>query len=281
MHVPAHLTRELFTQAPLLGGVIGGILGAIINVIVNVGIKIFEIGKIVFTSIAGAVQWAAKGVFLTVNRIAEGLRSVAGWVEHAAKFIWKDIKAIYNEYQKFKAKLAKWLSPVAKVLQTIRQQYDRYWNHFVKPILNGITRARQMLGILKFFHVGFAAKLDNELQGVYNDITHNTLLVQKYLTDASNMFAWVVDPLGRLAKEPLIAGFINAINGLSMGLTGRSIYQNLLASGATGAANPLALEPSKWGGYGRLAVGGVGPIADAQKQARAAATIPAFDVPMQ
>jgi hypothetical protein len=278
-HLPHYVLDPNHLPPVMQGGVVVGVLSAIWNVVLNIAIKIYEVGKIVFQDIASAVTWAAKGVAFTVNRIAEGLKSAAGWVEHAAKYIWGDIKKIYDEYQKFRAKLTRWLSPVFKVFQTIRTQYQRYWNHFVKPILNGITRARQMLGLLKFFHVGFAAKLDSELQGVYNDITHNTLLVQKALTDIAGYFAWVTDPLGRIAKEPLIAGFLNGLNGLSLGLTGRSLYQNLLSRGTLGGPNPLALEPKVWGGYGSQALQGLGPIADAQKKAKAAATIPALSGP--
>lgn len=107
----------------------------------------------------------------------DGLRP---WLKEA----WKYLKEAY-EFVK------KWGLKVNKIIDRARRIYDQYWRKYIFPIINVISKIRQMMFILSLLHVSFAKKLDGYLAQLEFKIAQYSLIVREQL----NRIAAVIDTI--------------------------------------------------------------------------------------
>lgn len=274
-----HLWQWLFITPAVFGGIIPSIWDAMIEI----QLAIVHVIQAIHTLLIALGQIVSHILQVVFKALSSLVKKGFTFLQKSFTTIFNDFKKyvgkLYDDYQKFKAKLDTWMKPVMKVIQRVRTIYNDWWKKTVQPMLNAIHRVRMTLGILKFFHVGFAVKLDNTLAKVEGAIIHNSLLFMQKLNEYASFLELIVDPALLLRKGPLLGGFFNAFGDLWMGLTGHPL-SSLIGGGAPNRGEPGKTSTlSYWQTQGQNGANGVGPVADWIKRAGAMAATPEFRSP--
>lgn len=109
-------------------------------------------------------------------------------------YIKKGILWLADHIQKLRAWLKRVLSPVVKFFQKLKRWYDTHILAQQLRLLQIIQRIRRFLGILRLFHIGWAAKLDNALADLQNRIQQQIAFVRGIFNQIINTLALVLDP---------------------------------------------------------------------------------------
>jgi hypothetical protein len=164
----------------------------------------------IFNSIVGgldsAVQIAFNYVGSWLNNLLHNLvglfKSVGAFlstIAHALRHIWENyikaaIKWLADHVQKLRAWLKRTIGPLITRLQKIKKWYDTHILPQQLKMLKMIQAARRVLGILRLFHVKWAAKLDNSLADLQNRIEESINIVRGTLNQIINTLAIAFDP---------------------------------------------------------------------------------------
>jgi hypothetical protein len=136
------------------------------------------------------------------------------------QYVKKAIQWLAAEARKVRAWLKRTLTPIIARLEKIKKWYD---THILKQQLRlyqQIQTIRRFLGILRLFHVAWAAKLDQALSDVQLRIEQDIAFIRGTLNQLINTLALTLDPtlfirgnvlggtlLGNLAAVKRIFGF--------------------------------------------------------------------------
>lgn len=269
-----HLWQWLFSSICVFGGIIPSIWDAMIEI----QLAIVHVIQAIHTLLIALGQIVSHILQVVFKALSSLVKKGFTFLQKSFTTIFNDFKKyvgkLYDDYQKFKAKLDTWMKPVMKVIQRVRTIYNDWWKKTVQPMLNAIHRVRMTLGILKFFHVGFAVKLDNTLAKVEGAIIHNSLLFMQKFNEYASFLELIVDPALLLRKGPFLGGFFNSLNGMFLGLFGRPLSDLLSGKTGTGTTQVETSTPAYWNGLWGQFQQGNGPLVDAKQTMHKIAAIP-------
>lgn len=210
-----------------LGGFIFAIVAifqAIFSFAVQIGKWVLEAGDLIFKSIDDVAKFAAKGVIWLTGHIRNALADVFSGFKNVFEDITSSLKDLWSKVSDFFGKVKAFLQPVTDFIKKVRDLYDHYWNVFVKPVLNVISRIRKALAIFKFFHLQWAQKLDTWLADIQQQIIKNTLWLHQQLTMVINWVNAVSDPYGFMRVSPILGGFVNGLDQFWTAITGSRFF---------------------------------------------------------
>jgi hypothetical protein len=142
----------------------------------------------VATILANAINSLVKALIFVFHALGKFLLHM--WQQYVKKAItW-----LASHVRKLRAWLKRTITPIIKRLEKIKKWYD---THILKQqlrMLQQIQMVRRFLGILRLFHVKWAAKLDGALADVQNRIQASIALVRGTLNQIINTMALLLDP---------------------------------------------------------------------------------------
>jgi hypothetical protein len=142
----------------------------------------------VATILANAINSLVKALIFVFHALGKFLLHM--WQQYVKKAItW-----LASHVRKLRAWLKRTISPIIKRLEKIKKWYD---THILKQqlrMLQQIQMVRRALGILRLFHVKWAAKLDQSLADLQNRIAQDIALVRGTLNQIISTLALALDP---------------------------------------------------------------------------------------
>src|SRR6266849_2216934 len=129
-------------------------------------------------------------------------------------YVKKAITWLASHYQKLRAWLKRTITPIIKRLEKIKKWYD---THILKQqlrMLQMIQTMRRFLGILRVFHVKWAAKLDGTLADLQNRIEQSIAIVRGTLNQIITTLALVLDPALLITRNVLSASLLSNLGAI-------------------------------------------------------------------
>jgi hypothetical protein len=114
---------------------------------------------------------------------------------------WKHIQALH-------AWLKSTFGPAIKFLESVRQQIDKFYKKWVKPIVDTIDAVRRVMQLLAQLHVPFAREIDAKLGALEQRIVAPIREVYARLNEAMNWINRIVDFNGYFQRLTLIASLM-------------------------------------------------------------------------
>jgi len=222
---------------------IWGILSAIFSAVAAVVSFVADAASLVFASIADVAKFAARGVVWLAGTIRDGFGALVDSVKSLFGTITDSINSLWSKVSDFFNKVRAWLQPITDFLHKLRDLYDQYWQTYVKPVLDTISRVRKALGIFKYFGLQWAQKLDSWLADVQNQIIKNTLWLRGKLNEVISWVNAVSDPYGFMRLSPILGGFVNGLDQFWQALTGQRFFGTL---GTVGGLKNTAHISGAW-----------------------------------
>jgi hypothetical protein len=174
-----------------LDGIIAAIIAAF-NWLLNLLIAIANFLWSVLVSIVKALVTIFQAGFKFLKHIWEN-------------YIKKGISWLASHIQKLRAWLKRIVSPVIKWLQKIKKWYDEHILKQQLRLIAMIQKIRRFLGILRIFHIKWAATLDNALADLQNRIQKEIAFIRGIFNQIINTLALVLDPV-LLVKRNVLGG---------------------------------------------------------------------------
>jgi hypothetical protein len=186
-----------------------------------------------FDSIGGLPFEVMAGFIAMWNAIALSIAALWKWLNQlvailtvlfhtAAKFLlhlWqqyvkKAITWLASHVQKLRAWLKRTIAPIIARLEKIKKWYD---THILKQqlrMLQQIQMIRRFLGILRLFHVKWAAKLDGMLTDLQNRIEQDIALIRGTLNQIINTLQLAFDPTLLITRNLLGASLLSNLGAI-------------------------------------------------------------------
>jgi hypothetical protein len=173
-------------------------------------------------SVQNQIGQLANSVVSLGQHIASILQAAGGFFSA----IWKFLKHVWNNYIKAAIqwladhvrKLRNWLKrtidPIIKRLQKIKKWYDEHILKQQLRMLKMIQTIRFFLGILRLFHVKWAAKLDQSLADLQNRIEEAINVVRGTLNQIINTLAIAFDPTMLITSNVLAASLLGNLGAV-------------------------------------------------------------------
>jgi ABC-type proline/glycine betaine transport system permease subunit len=167
---------------------------------------IYEIMAWIVATFNAVLQWVAN----LFNWLIGILVSIFHFLLKFLKHIWENyVKAaivwLYKHAMKLRAWLKRVITPILKRLEKIKKWYDEHILKQQLRMLQFLQTIRRFLGILRLFHVKWAAALDQDLADIQNRIEESIRIVRGVLNEIINTLAMVLDPT-LLLKTNVLAG---------------------------------------------------------------------------
>lgn len=185
--------------------------------------------SIVVGAVDAALVAAIAGIQSALTAIANALAAafhtlarLAGLILKFLATLLKDIvKVAVKAIQEIGRRLAqlyeKVFKPILQALAKIRQRLMDIYNRFIRPALIILQRIRTILGILKIFHIKWAAKLDVALADIQSRIIAPFLKVLGMVNQLGNWMNLILT-VGYLIQKPLWINSFGAYKGSSIAL---------------------------------------------------------------
>jgi hypothetical protein len=154
-----------------------------------------------------------------ITNLLSAIKTVFTTLGAFLKRMWKDhlkkaITAIFDQIRKHDSWLHRTIRAAINRLEKIKKWYDQ---HIVKQqlrMLQMIQSVRRFLGILRLFHVKWAAKLDAALTDVQNRIEQDIALVRGTLNQIINTLALAFDPTLVITRGLLGASLLSNLGAI-------------------------------------------------------------------
>lgn len=130
-----------------------------------------------------------------VNALITIFKSIGKFLLHIwTKYLPNAINWLACNYQKVRNWLKRTLGPVIKFFQKVKHWYDTHILPQQLRLLKFLQAVRRVLGILRIFHIKWAAALDNALVDIQNRIEKSIAFTRGILNQIINTLALVLDP---------------------------------------------------------------------------------------
>jgi hypothetical protein len=188
------------------------VLGAIFNAILG--------------GVDGNIQVAFNYTAAWLNNLLHNLVGLFKWVRsflstiaRALQHVWENyIKAAIKWLAEHAKKLYEWLHREATALvkwaKKIKQWYDQHILPFQLKQIALIQHIRQILGILKAFHIKWATTLDQKLGDLQSRIVGTIELIRGSLNSIINFANLIFDPTLLIRRTALGGSLLNMLGGL-------------------------------------------------------------------
>jgi hypothetical protein len=130
------------------------------------------------------------------------------------KHIKKAITDLFTHVKKLREWLKRTIPPIIKRLETIKKWYDTHVLKQQLRMLQQIQMVRRFLGILRIFHVKWAAKIDGTLADLQNRIEQSISIVRGTLNQIVNTLALMLDPTLVLTRNLLGASLLSNLGAV-------------------------------------------------------------------
>jgi hypothetical protein len=144
---------------------------------------------------------------------------IYGKIRDFLKMVWenyikKAIPWILQHIQKVRNWLKRTIGPIIKRLETIKRWYDEHILKQQLRLIRMIQTIRRFLGILRLFHIAWAAKLDNALADVQNRIAKEISITRGILNQIINTLQLAFDPTLILTRNVLGASLLSNLGAI-------------------------------------------------------------------
>lgn len=175
------------------------------------------------------VAAAMSGIQKALNAIGNALQQVFGELARLAGLILKFLQGLLLDIvhllvtavgkiaAMLKDVLQNGIVPILNALQKARNYLIHLYERFFRPLLVFVQDVRQVLAILKAFHIRFATKLDGILADIQSKISTPLLYLLKYTNQLANYLNLILT-FNYLIQKPLFLNSLNAYMGSALAL---------------------------------------------------------------
>jgi hypothetical protein len=175
-------------------------LGFIIAAISLISSWLGTASAAVSAALSATVSWLAGTVSWLAGHTASLFKATGGMfskVWDVSRRFWGDVirpafQHVYRWIEDARDWLKKKLGPVFKLITKVRARVQKIYEHWVRPILDGIETTRHVLQVLAALHVKWAAKLDSKLGEIESVITENYLRILSAMNRATDVLNAIV-----------------------------------------------------------------------------------------
>jgi len=182
-------------------------------------------------SIWGTIVQVANFFWSLITTIVSVLVFIFRALLKFLKHIWENyVKAaivwIYNHAIKQDSWLQRHIRAVVKRLQKIKDWYDKHILKQQLRMLQFLQTIRRFLGILRLFHVKWAAALDQDLADIQNRIEQTIRITRGIFNEIINTLAMVLDPTLLIKTNVLGASLLSNVGAVKriFGYGGNRIF---------------------------------------------------------
>jgi hypothetical protein len=213
----------------------GGILDPLLGVLGAIISEIIAFLNALVQALVNVLNFLYSGEIGIFNFSLDGLRNVWKGLKNLMDQIFKvwvlgalkHLLALIQKLQKWARKLKVWLDRLRKLQQQQMQAFKR--------IINLIQRIRQVLVVLKLFHVKWATKLDNWLANIEGKLIRHELEIIAKTNEIVSWLNLILDPIHGLSHLPVFLAAGKSLNAILTLLTGHGInmwYSKVITGGA-------------------------------------------------
>jgi len=162
------------------------------------------------------LAWSVKALWAFATTAFNFAKAIGTTLAAAGRQTWRFLRFLYAEilrpaWQKFwtlvdrvRGALERIFRPILDFLETIRTHVLRFYEDWIRPILDTIGAARRILQILGSLGVEWARELDRQLARLHDLINRPFLLVLEYVNRAINAVNRIMDGNGLFQRLVLI-----------------------------------------------------------------------------
>lgn len=170
------------------------------------------VGGAIATSLEAVVGYLVTAVGWLASQVANILIStgaIFAKVWDAMKIVWSDVLKpalawIDKAFTRVQAWLKDTFGPVFKWLRRVRDELNRIYERFVKPVVDTIEFIRQINRVLLTFHITVLQTLDGYLAELERRIREPILWLYARLTDVENAVNFIVTADGFFQRLTLL-----------------------------------------------------------------------------
>ncbi|MGH9770415.1 MAG: hypothetical protein ACRD4Q_01735 [Candidatus Acidiferrales bacterium] len=189
-----------------------------------IGSHLLDIGKALSTVVNGVLallRSLSTVLAAAINALGGTFLELASYViDLYDRFLKSWVGKFLAEVKKIRDKVQRFLQPLIRQIQIMRQQEAIIFQIYIKPLLNFIQRLRQALLIFRLFHLKFAQQLDQDLATIEGKIAQAVLDTRAQLNRAMDMINLILDPLGNLRYGLYIQVALSSIGALTGAILG-------------------------------------------------------------
>jgi len=209
--------QQIIGAIPIIGGIISGILS-----LFGVGNALADAVKSLANFTVTGLSWAG----VASSNIYGFLRNTLSYGVSIFHWLWDNvIKNVLSKVVQAIAKAHAWLEehlrPVIDFIKKVRTWYDRMFKIYIKPFLNMLQHIRQVLGILRALHIGWAAALDRRLLQIESYVSGLFNQVRSILNGVIDILNSIADPMSIIRKPTIVLSTRRTINSIIRVGTGR------------------------------------------------------------
>jgi hypothetical protein len=181
------------------------------------GVDPFVLAALIWliNTLVSVVQFFWNLIVHIVKVLVVLFQAIAKFLDHLWKnYVKRAIQWLASHVQKLRAWLKRTIGPIIKRLQKIKQWYDQHILKQQLRMLQMIQNLRRILGILRLFHVKWAAKLDGALADMQNRIETTIAVVRGTLNQIINTLAIAFDPTMLITRDVLGASLLSNLGAI-------------------------------------------------------------------
>ncbi len=130
------------------------------------------------------------------------------------KCLKRIIGCLWDVYKRTKEFLTRIFGPILCAIKAIIDYEERLFNIYLRPILNIISRFRQLLVVFRILHFKFAARLDRRLAELQSRIGSLGLATLRELNQIRSYLQLLMDPFGLFNPATLLASVVRTVGDL-------------------------------------------------------------------
>ncbi len=199
--------------------------------------------------LVAAVAWLAT----TVASILVSTGAIFAKVWDGLKIVWSDVlKPALVWIDKTFTRVQTWLKttfgPVFEWLERVRDELNKIYTKFVKPVVDTIEFIRQFNRVLMTFHITFLQKLDTTLEQIEQRIEEPILWLNRKLSEVQNAVNFIVTADGLFQRLTLLRSMRNYAPSWVNGFWRTQIDTDALAkAAATPRGDYAPVDPASYG----------------------------------
>jgi hypothetical protein len=182
---------------PLVSQAFWGLIWSAISL---VGGWLGAAGGAVSAALAATVSWLSATLSWLSLHVASLFRATGGMfsrVWDVSRRFWGEVirpafQHVYRWIEDARDWLKKKFGPVFRLISKVRERVRKIYDHWVRPILDGIETTRHVLQVLAALHIKWAAALDHKLGEVESVITENYLRILSAINRATDVLNSIV-----------------------------------------------------------------------------------------
>jgi hypothetical protein len=176
---------------------------------------ILSILQWVVSVLIAVLQYVIALLNALVNALLSVFKAIGKFLLHIwTKYLPNAIKWLACNYQKARDWLKRTFGPILKWFQKVKKWYDTHILPQQLRLLRFLQAVRRVLGILRIFHIKWAAALDNVLVDIQQRIEKSIAITRGILNQIINTLALVLDPTLLIFRNVLGGSLLQNLGAL-------------------------------------------------------------------